>query len=196
MQGCTSIDCESNARRPCHAFINIPTCTCTTHWMNSLSFHEWYKNSKQMYGFGRSFNSTNKPRYCEQRGRKRGYRNQTHGYWTQRQLFPDLWLQIQYWHYVFHNPAFTFHHITRENIRPLHAGQTEHRRRPSLHETQSGLSGERLKDIEKRLAPAIVVRFSDIRALKFFTLRSQNTQKRSNHFSYIQAESSNTSSLG
>ena len=23
----------------------------------------------------------------------------------------------------FHNPAFTFHHITRENIRPLHAGQ-------------------------------------------------------------------------
>lgn len=96
----------------------------------------------------------------------------------------------------FHNPAFTFHHITRENIRPLHAGQTEHRRRPSLHETQSGLSGERLKDIEKRLAPAIVVRFSDIRALKFFTLRSQNTQKRSNHFSYIQAESSNTSSLG
>ena len=96
----------------------------------------------------------------------------------------------------FHNPAFTFHHITRENIRPLHAGQTEHRRRPSLHETQSGLSGERLKDIEKRLAPAIVVRFSDIRALKFFTLRSQNTQKRSNHFSYIQAESSNTSNLG
>ena len=96
----------------------------------------------------------------------------------------------------FHNPAFTFHHITRENIRPLHAGQTEHRRRPSLHETQSGLSGERLKDIEKRLAPAIVVRLSDIRALKFFTLRSQNTQKRSNHFSYIQAESSNTSNLG
>lgn len=60
----------------------------------------------------------------------------------------------------FHNPAFTLHHITRENIRPLHVGQTEHRRRPSLHDKQSGLSGERLKEIEKRLASAIVVRFS------------------------------------
>ena len=50
----------------------------------------------------------------------------------------------------FHNPAFTFHHITRENIRPLYARQTEHRRRPSLYDKQSGLSGERLKEIEKK----------------------------------------------
>ena len=57
--------------------------------MNSLSFHEWYENSKQMYGFGRSFNTTNKPRYYEQQGRRMGYRNQPRGYWTQRQLIPQ-----------------------------------------------------------------------------------------------------------
>lgn len=50
----------------------------------------------------------------------------------------------------FHNPAFTFHHITRENIRPLHAGQTEHRRRPSLHDKQSGLSGRKTQGDRKR----------------------------------------------
>lgn len=71
----------------------------------------------------------------------------------------------------FHNPAFTFHDITRENIRPLHTGQTEHRRRPSLYDKQSGLSGERLKEIEKETRVrhcCSLQRWSDIRALKFF----------------------------
>lgn len=60
----------------------------------------------------------------------------------------------------FHNPAFTFHHITRENIRPLHAGQTEHRRRPSLHDKQVAFRAKDSRRSKKRLASAIVVRFS------------------------------------
>jgi len=60
----------------------------------------------------------------------------------------------------FHNPAFTFHHITRENIRPLHAGQTEHRRRPSLYDKKVAFRAKDSRRSKKRLASAIVVRFS------------------------------------
>ena len=105
-----------------------------------------------MYGFGRSFNTTNKPRYYEQHGRRRDYRNQPHGSTLNsktaipRPLITNSILALCF----FHNPAFTFHHITRENIRPLHAGQTEHRRRPSLHDKQSGLSGRKTQGDRKR----------------------------------------------
>ena len=90
--------------------------------------------------------------YYEQHGRRTDYRNQPHGSILNSKTAiprPLITNSILAQSMFFHSPAFTFHHITRENIRPLHAGQTEHRRRPSLHDKQSGLSGERLKEIEK-----------------------------------------------